>query len=337
MAIDPTRQGMVFDPRGMESLRAGARAQTPEAMREVARQFESLFAQMLIKSMRDASMGGGIDESEQTGFYRDMFDQQLGVELTKGRGLGLAEMLMRQLSGGAAAEAAPGAAEAAAPAAVPGSQPANPAAPTGAAAGAAEKSSPAVGATPAATTSATGEGAHWPPKSRADFIRALWPHAEAAGRKLGVDPATIVSHAALESAWGRSQPATVDGRPSFNLFGIKAGRSWNGAAAPSSTIEFEGGLPTRRVERFRAYASLGEGIMDYARMLAGSARYAAAINTGTDVHGFAGALQKGGYATDPHYASKLQAVAGTVRNLMQGDPLKFVANQPIHAQTKVNT
>ena len=124
MAIDPTRQGMVFDPRGMESLRAGARAQTPEAMREVARQFESLFAQMLIKSMRDASMGGGIDESEPTGFYRDMFDQQLGVELTKGRGLGLAEMLMRQLSGGAAAPA-PGTPEAAAEAALTGSQPAH--------------------------------------------------------------------------------------------------------------------------------------------------------------------------------------------------------------------
>jgi len=180
--------------------------------------------------------------------------------------------------------------------------------------------------------------ATWRPASREDFVRTLWPHAEAAGRRLGVDPATIVSHAALETGWGRSLPVKAEGASSFNLFGIKAGRAWRGDAAVASTIEFAGGAAVRQDERFRAYASLGEGVADYARLLGNSSRYSAALNTGGDVAAFANALQEAGYATDPAYARKLQSVARQVHSMLGAEsPLKTASAEPIHPATSAAT
>jgi flagellar protein FlgJ len=124
-----------------------------------------------------------------------------------------------------------------------------------------------------------------------------------------VDPRAIIAQAALETGWGSSQPADNSGA-SHNLFGIKAGTSWRGASVASGTTEFEAGVATDRLERFRAYASAEDSVDDYVKLLRDNPRYAAALNTGADVHAFAAALQRGGYATDPHYASKLVAVAG---------------------------
>ena len=172
--------------------------------------------------------------------------------------------------------------------------------------------------------------ADWRPESREDFVRQLWPHAEAAGRALGVSPATIVSHAALETGWGRSLPQQADGRTSYNLFGIKAGSNWQGASAPASTLEFRGGAMVRSREQFRAYDSIGAGLADYARLLGDSPRYAAARNTGSDVDAFAGALQRAGYATDPQYADKLRAVAAQVNSMLApADGLKVADAAPI--------
>ncbi len=306
MTVDAARASLSADPRSLEGLKRNAAAgdRSPETLRAVAQQFESVFAQMLIKSMRATSFGDGLMDSEQSDFYRDMFDQQISVELAKGRGLGLADMLMRQLAGvgGDAAGAAQGTAAAAAQA-----------------------------PTPAATT---GDAA-WPPKSREDFVREIWPHAQAAGQRLGVDPATIVSHAALETGWGRSQPRGADGEPSFNLFGIKAGGGWRGAAVSARTVEYAQGVADRVEQPFRAYDSLAAGLADYAELLGSSPRYAAARNTGSDVTAFASALQRGGYATDPSYAAKLQAVAAQVTALVGGgDPLKTAAARPITASTR---
>jgi flagellar protein FlgJ len=303
MTLDVARVTSPIDPRGLDAVRRDVRSGdgSPDTIRAVAKQFESLFAQMLIKSMRATSFGDGLMDSEQSDFYRDVFDQQLSVELTKGQGLGLADMLFRQLSG---------------------VEP--PAATTAAACPTASDA--------AAATAATAPSA-WSCASREDFVRQVWPHAEAAGRALGVDPATIVSHAALETGWGRSLPVTADGRPSFNLFGIKAGQRWGSAAADSMTTEYRQGVATRGVESFRAYDSLGAGMADYARLLGGSPRYAAALNTGNDVAAFAGALQKAGYATDPAYARKLQSVAAQVQALRGSAESLKVADLPTITRT----
>jgi flagellar protein FlgJ len=300
MAIDPSRGAAYTDIQSLTALKHEARAQDPGALREATRQFESVFTRMLLQSMRQASSGDTLFDSQQSGFYRDMFDDQLSVELSRGRGLGLAEMMTQQLL-----RAGAGIRDGGATAAMPTTQAAT--------AGVAAKAAAAQATTVA--VAAVGEGSS--ASRRAAFVREMLPHAEAAGRELGVAPQTLIAHAALETGWGRSMPRGADGQPSFNLFGVKAGASWQGAAVGSRTVEFEAGIAGNRVERFRAYESPAESFGDYVSLLKGASRYAAAIGTGEDAVAFAGALQKGGYATDPDYARKLTSVVAGVRGILE--------------------
>jgi flagellar protein FlgJ len=164
--------------------------------------------------------------------------------------------------------------------------------------------------------------------SKADFIRTYLPHAERAAEQLGVDPHALLAQAALETGWGKSVPCNAAGECSFNLFGIKAGERWSGASVNVPTLEFEEGIPVRKVERFRAYDSPADSFLDYARLIANSPRYGDALGAGDDVASFASALQQGGYATDPRYADKIVSVAAEVRRLASAS-LKFASAAPI--------
>jgi flagellar protein FlgJ len=285
MAIDPASTAYT-DLQALGSLKHAARAERPEALREAARQFESVFTRMMLESMRSASMGDSLFDSQESGFYRDMFDDQLAVEMSRGKGLGLAEVLVRQLQqAGVAAGSAAASPGAAPPAATP------PAAATG-------KAPSPLGGSPEA------------------FVERMLPAVEKAAGALGVAPRALLAQAALETGWGASMPTGADGRASFNLFGIKASGNWQGDAVGSRTLEFVDGVAEQRVERFRAYRGPDESVADYANLIGRSSRYAAARGTGDDVAAFAQALQRGGYATDPRYAQKLTAVAETVGRLM---------------------
>jgi flagellar protein FlgJ len=223
--------------------------------------------------------------------YQDMFDDQIAMQLSKGKGLGLADMLVRQLQGGLQGT---------------------------------EKSSASAPSEPSAIR-------HPLSASKEDFLRQLRPHAERAARELGVDPNALLAQAALETGWGRSVPCNAQGGCSFNLFGIKAGSQWSGSTVNVPTLEFEAGIPVRKVERFRAYDSPADSFRDYAALIRDSSRYANARGAGDDVEAFATALQQGGYATDPHYAQKIAAVASEVRarsDALEADALKFAAAAP---------
>lgn len=287
------------DFSGLNALKRDARAEAPEALRAAARQFESLLTQMMLKSMRDATAGVGdsLAGGEDVDLYQGMFDQQLAVQMSQGKGLGLADMLVEQLVKTGLVKSGTGQTEQA------GSADAQ-------ADGAAVE---AIGTEPqsTATTSAELSG-----PSREEFVKEIWPHAEKAAQQLGVDTKTIVAHAALETGWGKSLPRNADGSCSYNLFGIKATDRWSGASTASRTTEYESGTAVNRVERFRAYGSAAQSIADYAKLVGGSSRYAGATNSGSDVAQYATALQQGGYATDPNYAQKLQAVAGKVDALL---------------------
>jgi flagellar protein FlgJ len=280
MSVGAVNASLYADPAALGALKRDAAAQTPEALRETARQFESLFTSLLLKSMRE-SLPGDPFGSDQQDFYQDMFDQQLASQLSSGRGLGLADVLVRQLMQGAGA--APEVTGNAAP-----------------------------GSAPAAT--------QWPPRDADEFVRSIRPAAAEAARELGVDADHIIAHAALETGWGRHMPTGADGRPSFNLFGIKAGSGWKGAVQESRTKEFTGGRMQEMTEGFRAYSSPEQSIRDYVGLLKGNPRYAAALGTGSDADAFARGLAKGGYATDPDYVTKLKEVAAR---------LKLAAGQPI--------
>jgi flagellar protein FlgJ len=302
----PTNVSFYADPQGLASLRNEAKAQDPRALKEVAKQFESLFTQMLMKSMRESnkalSNGDSLFGSDQADFYQDMFDQQMAVHLSQGQGLGLADMLVRQLS-----QTAPARLEAGGRGSEIGNS--NAAASSG-------LQPPASRRQPVAM-------------SREDFIRQMLPHAEKAARQLGVDPQALVAQAALETGWGKSMPCNVDGTCSYNMFGIKAGSSWSGATARVPTLEFEDGVAVRKVDSFRAYASPAESFADYARLIRNNPRYRDALNAGPDVSGFAAALQEGGYATDPDYARKITAVARELKALIGADQIKSADGAPI--------
>jgi peptidoglycan hydrolase FlgJ len=217
-----------------------------------------------------------------------MMDDQMAVHLTTGRGIGLADMLIRQLSQGTSGA---NAAFDAASAAVSSSRDSR------AAAGSAE-----VPGVPVTDT------------QRRQFIEQMLPHARAAALQLGVDERSLIAQAALETGWGASQPAGAAGT-SHNYFGIKAGAGWRGDRVAADTTEYTDGVAGTERAQFRAYGSVAENMSDYVRLIGNSPRYASALNTGSDVRAFATALQRGGYATDPRYADKVVAVAAEIASL----------------------
>jgi flagellar protein FlgJ len=300
------------DLAGLSKLKRAAGHDDPAAIRTVAQQFESMFTRMMLKSMRDAIGPDPMFGNDQEQMYQGMADDQLSVQLSKGKGFGLSDMLVRQLQKmgvkGAGAAAAPGA-----------------------------KAVAAYSATErASTTSATVSDT-----TKTHFVQDLWPQAQEAGQLLGVDPRHLIAQAALETNWGRSMPQDSNGRCSNNLFGIKASAGWSGATVSSDTQEFQGGVATNTSAQFKAYATPAQSFQDYVALLRNNPRYSTALNTGSDVQAFASGLQRGGYATDPDYANKIAAVASAVAHKVSDtgaasasvSDLKLSSAPPITAST----
>jgi len=151
----------------------------------------------------------------------------------------------------------------------------------------------------------------WPPASRQEFLAAIWPHAERAAKEIGVTPHALAAQAALESGWGRRVAITADGQPTFNLFGIKAGPSWDGDRIEVATHEYIHGKRRLKLADFRAYESIADCFDDYVAMLKANRRYASALKHGGTSRHFAARLQRAGYSTDPHYASKVHDIANS--------------------------
>ncbi len=323
MSFDPRTTGNFTDFAALTRLKAAARMDKRASTSTVARQFETLFTQMMLKSMRSASPGSGILDSEQSKQYRDLADSQLAMSLSqRGNGLGIAKMLERQLLGHEPKDATqhlnplpqrPAAmqrldAADATPA---------PRASLSDDANTLRKGlhpvwNAAMTAVDSASNGAIGRVRNALPANAAEFVQKMLPHAQAAAEKLGVSVRAVLAHAALETGWGRHMPRAANGASSNNLFGIKAGASWDGAKARVATTEYENGVAVRRVDNFRAYESPTAAFNDYADLIAGNPRYATALGHGDNVRGFASALQRSGYATDPSYAAKLAHIADSV-------------------------
>jgi flagellar protein FlgJ len=293
------------DAGNLAALKQAAARNSPQALQAAAKQFESLFVSMVLKSMQKANFKDPLFGSGQGNLYQQMYDDQVAAEISKGKGLGLADMLVQQLR---QEQPAAGSGQGVTPGATSG--------------GATGAGPSAAGPVPAAATSTAGPTAQSACPTRAEqaaFARSLWPDAQQAARQLGVSPVALLSQAALETDWGRRMPRNAGGGSSNNLFGIKA-TSWSGPAAASTTQEFSGDVATTVEAQFRAYGSPGQCFQDYVSVLKSNPRYAAAIGTGSDINAFGSALQQGGYATDPDYAGKLTAVAGTLVQALASQP-----------------
>lgn len=303
--IDPasTANRLVMDPDATRSLSDLARKDPKAAVKQVAGQFEALLMGQLMSSMRASSLSDE-EDSQEMDTYRNMYDQQVVQTMVSAGGFGLAESLSKYLlkampaDQGGDADAGLAAADLQA---VPGMP-------------AARKAMDAYAAMSPQANIATVSGKDDLPAGKQAFVEAMLPHARQAAAKLGVAPEVLVGHAALESGWGQRAIRYPDGRNSYNLFGIKATPGWKGDVVATMTTEYEGGVAQKQVDSFRAYPSMQAAFDDYARLLADNPRYQQALNQGQNAAGFASALQRGGYATDPAYAQKLQAVIRTVAN-----------------------
>ncbi|MEZ5563329.1 MAG: flagellar assembly peptidoglycan hydrolase FlgJ [Gammaproteobacteria bacterium] len=301
------------DFQGLAQLRHDASVPSQETAREAARQFEALFVQMMLKSMRDANAVLG--ESQDT-TYQEMFDQQIAMEMTRGRGLGIADMMSRQL--GIAPEQAAANAAASLGTSIPALLSRLPAARAGAVPAFGDLPVPGLTELPvsdapqpdlsALGTVGSGERADFRPASREEFVREIWPLAVKAGRALGVEPRAIVAQAALETGWGSRLIRDDAGVSGNNLFGIKADSRWNGERVSVATLEYEDGLPKPQRASFRAYPDLAAGFEDYVRFLSDNPRYRDALRAGADAGAYADRLQSSGYATDPRYAEKIRSI-----------------------------
>ena len=291
--INPTDASarLAIDVKDAGALRQAARDNSPEALKATAKQFEALFMNMVMKSMREATPQEGMFDSQQSKMYTSMLDQQLSQNMAS-RGIGLADVLIRQLSSVVntrMAEEQGGLPDIPAPMMV--SPPA------------AEKAAPA----PLSAVDSPRSNPSRPAHVR-EFQERLGAHADEASRATGIPATFMLGQASLESGWGKRERRAADGTTSHNLFGIKATGGWNGRVVETATTEYVNGVPQTRIEKFRAYDSYADAFRDYAKLLKNNPRYEKVLANATDVAGFAQGLQKAGYATDPNYAAKLTRI-----------------------------
>jgi len=287
-----------LDSKGLGELRQGARAGSPDALKTTAQQFEAMFVNMMLKSMRDATPKEGMLDNEQSKMFTTMLDQQTSQNIAK-RGLGLSDVLVRQLSKAQGAAPAEGAGDAFSRTLIDAARLQRSIDAAGG--NAAARASGSAGTVPASTS----KHAHV-----RTFQDKLASHAEEASRATGIPAKFMLGQAALESGWGRREIKHRDGSTSHNLFGIKAGADWKGKVVETTTTEYVNGKAQTRVEKFRAYDNYADSFKDYAKLIAGNPRYEKALasaNSG-DAAGFAKGLQRAGYATDPNYAVKLASI-----------------------------
>ena len=282
VASSASSTSLSTDTRSIDSLRASAARDPKAAIKEAAKQFEALFMQQLMKSMREASMASGMLDNEGTKMGTEMLDNKLSTQMTGLPG-GLADAIARQLERQMGGTAVPAAAAPAAAADAPAVSP--PATPVG----------------PEAKVSQT----------QADFLHKHLNAALAAESQSGIPATFMVAQAAHETGWGQRNIKNADGTPSHNLFGIKAGANWTGPVAEITTTEVVDGQARKLTAKFRAYASDAESFRDYARLMKDSPRYAQVVANAGSAQGFAQGLQRAGYATDPAYADKLTRVINT--------------------------
>lgn len=319
-------QAVYNDFNSLANLRTAARQDADASLRDVAQQFESLFVQMMLKSMRDATMEGGLFDSDQLESYQQMHDQQLSLDLASRGGIGLADVLVEQLRSDRAAlnaESDGGVAEndLKMPGAVSLKQDAF------------DLESylqfpvPSQNVTPS-TLNRPAATASWAPVSPQEFIDRLRPIAEGAARELGVASDVLLAQSALETGWGK-HVSSGPGGSSNNFFNIKAGPDWTGPTVTVQTLEYRDGVAVRESARFRAYDSPEASFADYVSLIQSSPRYAVAKNESADAEAYLRELQRAGYATDPAYADKVMAIMD--RDDLAGvtAPLKNTADLPL--------
>jgi flagellar protein FlgJ len=283
---------LAADASSLNQLKMQAGQSSPQAIRETAKQFESLFMRELLKSMREATMKSGMLDNAGTNLGTDLFDQQMAVQMS-GQPGGLSELIAAQLSRQMGVV-------------TPDMKNITPM--PNAATSALQRSS---------SLAAYGKQAIKPTVSQSDFVQNHTQTAIQIEKETGIPASYMVGQAGHETGWGQHEIKLRGGKPSYNLFGIKADKNWTGKVAEVTTTEFVNGVSQMKVAKFRAYNSYDESFRDYAKLITQSPRYAKVSQQAGTAFAFASGLQKAGYATDPNYAVKLSRAIETTQRLQQ--------------------
>jgi len=287
---DSSDKSLAIDSRSLDNLKRSAKDNSPESIKAAAKQFEALFMNMMLKSMRQAGGQNGAFDNEQTRTFTSMLDQQLTQNMSS-RGVGLADMLVKQMTNNSISQA------------LSTGDDAHPIASSVRGINS-YRDSLKLEQHPVASTkedSLTSNHVR-------EFQEKLEAHAEEASKATGIPAKFMLGQAALETGWGKKQIKTVDGSESHNVFGVKATSAWKGKTVNAVTTEYVNGVAQRKIETFKAYDSYGDAFKDYANMLTKNPRYGNVIANSKDATSFAYGMQKAGYATDPHYANKLSKI-----------------------------
>lgn len=292
METDLSSAKIYTDFGGLQKLKLAAKNSTPEALEEVANQFEAFFLKTMLKQMREASLGDGIFDSDQSRMYQDMMDQQLSLELSSQRTVGIADSIVRQLkhtmnNDGSDTESK-----------------LNPLPQRSGFNHTMLKLSTDIKVDRKALSSDSRVESKVFATPQ-EFINTMRPYAEAAASELGIPANVLLAQSALETGWGNKVIQHSDGQSSHNLFGIKADERWDGKHVNVSSLEFIDGQAKREHANFRVYDSYQQSFEDYVDFIKSDDRYRAALESNNDGETYVKALQDAGYATDPQYASKI--------------------------------
>lgn len=310
---------VAFDANSLNDLKQASKENSPEAIKEVAKQFEAIFMNMMLKSMREASSSQDNPfDNEQSRTFTSMLDQQLTSNLTK-KGLGLADVLTQQLS-----KTSYGAMNElknldAATSNKTIQEDSDLSHATKSNLNLYKQNSPSLNDNSLTTNPIINntltpkvENHKSSALSVTEFQAKMAPHVEEASRATGIPANLMLGQAALESGWGKREIKSADGTNSHNLFGIKATGSWDGKVVEATTTEYINGVKQKRIEKFRAYDNYADSFKDFAQLMQNNPRYQNVMSNMHDSQAYAKAMQKAGYATDPQYASKLANVIDKV-------------------------
>jgi flagellar protein FlgJ len=292
MNIAGSQADVYADFNGLAQLKAkagGGQGEKQEALEEVARQFETVFLKMMLKSMRDTVPDSELIDGEKTKFYESMYDDQISLDLSKRGNLGLADMIVQQMGGQAKDKEVT------------------------ASMGLSDYRDFSVRRIQGALQEVNVEKTNAVSNkisSPEEFINKMWPQAQQAAQELGVDAKVLLAQSALETGWGKHVMQNKAGQSSHNLFGIKASHGWEGKTVSVQTVEYENGIAEKRQATFRAYDSYQDSFNDYVQFLKENPRYQQALELVDSNEGFIQGLQKAGYATDPAYAKKIISILG---------------------------
>ncbi|EIZ9931512.1 flagellar assembly peptidoglycan hydrolase FlgJ [Vibrio parahaemolyticus] len=308
MMKNPNDIGFIHDISSLDSLRQKAVKEgkdgEQEALHAAARQFESIFTSMMLKSMREANEGfeSNIMNSQNEKFYRQMLDEQMASELSANGSMGLADMIVAQLTAGQGNDKSETAMRDAANSAVEY-----------------RRVDPKKAREIEKRLIESGElsrTSHTPAKfdSPESFVNSMKPYAEKAAKALGVEPSLLLAQAALETGWGQKVVQNARGS-SNNLFNIKADRSWQGDKVTTQTLEFHDNTPVKETAAFRSYSNYQDSFNDYVRFLNDNPRYETALHHRGDSESFIRGIHRAGYATDPTYADKVLQVKQKIESM----------------------